>query len=523
VLKLLPDGSWKSRATLKARGRARLVEHEREGSQAWPHNTHAWGLQISSAFAVHVTAKANSTRLQNLWGNNLNPGAIGQDLKALLWDMDRDNTILEVLDDDENLAFSVLLDELLTNSWEPQLLAIDHNLHGTRNWDHLNLSDSRQDLDNLLLRLNSLGNNRDWDVLGSIQKKDMFTVIDLVVNSHVVKGTDERWFNTASRWHVVTRHPKGSNFHWSAQDGRWENVSKSKCSKAEVPQNNLSGWGMNLDISGQLRSALSTSFNIQKAFSSVVWLFAFNIAKGQKALRNTVQKSHEVSLRPRLWSLEGEVDLVKGGSLTADHGASWGQQFILVLLSHALLELWRLTDLPLQFLSLFKLGNNLEALHLVRLAKENLTLEATPQGFLNQPLNIPPVHDLWDLNLAFIPQSVGLLAIDWRNLNNSHVGLRGGGDARRLLAQNNDGLDLLHLRAGGALGHTSNFNNVGLLQLRQDILDLGELAGDLVLSDHLLGQRVHHTLGGEADNNGELLGLRLSWVQNKGHGGPPDR
>jgi len=44
-----------------------------------------------------------------------------------------------------------------------------------------------------------------------------------------------------------------------------------------------------------------------------------------------------------------------------------------------------------------------------------------------------------------------------------------------------------------------------------------------VLSDHLLGQRVHHTLGGEADNNGELLGLRLSWVQNKGHGGPPDR
>merc|ERR1711973_880317 len=90
----LGDWGWDdgfTGAPLKTRLRARLVEHVGDGSQTWPHNTHTWGLQISRDLTIHVTAKTDSARLQELWGNNLNPGAIGQDLQALLWDMDRDN------------------------------------------------------------------------------------------------------------------------------------------------------------------------------------------------------------------------------------------------------------------------------------------------------------------------------------------------------------------------------------------------------------------------------------------------
>merc|ERR1711862_221122 len=36
-----------------------------------PQDAHAWGLQVSRALAVHVTAEADSAGLQELWGNNL--------------------------------------------------------------------------------------------------------------------------------------------------------------------------------------------------------------------------------------------------------------------------------------------------------------------------------------------------------------------------------------------------------------------------------------------------------------------
>merc|ERR1711973_481061 len=65
TLELLPEARWKARearAPLKTRLRARLVEHVGDGSQTWPHNTHAWGLQISSDLTVHVTAQTNSAR-----------------------------------------------------------------------------------------------------------------------------------------------------------------------------------------------------------------------------------------------------------------------------------------------------------------------------------------------------------------------------------------------------------------------------------------------------------------------------
>ena len=77
----------------------------------------------------------------------------------------RCDIVLEVLEDDKDLAILwALLDELLTNGWEAQWLAVDHNLHGVSAWDQQDFSDARQDLDNLLLGLNSPGGDSNWDV-----------------------------------------------------------------------------------------------------------------------------------------------------------------------------------------------------------------------------------------------------------------------------------------------------------------------------------------------------------------------
>merc|ERR1711915_336244 len=53
---LLLEGRWKARkarALLEARGGSRLVQHVGDGSQAWPHDAHAWGLDVSRALTVH--------------------------------------------------------------------------------------------------------------------------------------------------------------------------------------------------------------------------------------------------------------------------------------------------------------------------------------------------------------------------------------------------------------------------------------------------------------------------------------
>jgi len=121
-------GGWEARAALEASFGSRLVQHEGEGSQAWPQDTHAWGLQVSRALAVHVTAKADSAGLQELWGNNLNDRSVGQDLQHLPWQVDKD-CVLEALDNQEDPALLVPLDELLTNSWESQLFTIQSDLH----------------------------------------------------------------------------------------------------------------------------------------------------------------------------------------------------------------------------------------------------------------------------------------------------------------------------------------------------------------------------------------------------------
>merc|ERR1712029_1216704 len=80
-----------------------------------------------SPFMSHT--KADSGGLQELWSNNLNHRSIRQNLQALLWNVDKDNIVLEVLDNEQNLALRGLLDELLTNSWEGNWLTINQDLH----------------------------------------------------------------------------------------------------------------------------------------------------------------------------------------------------------------------------------------------------------------------------------------------------------------------------------------------------------------------------------------------------------
>jgi len=125
---LFLEGGWEARAALEPSLSSRLVQHEGEGSQAWPQNTHGRGLQVSRALAIHVTAKADSAGLQELWGNNLNGRSVGQDLQHLLWQVDKD-CVLEALDNQEDPALLVPLDELLTNSGESQLLTIQSDLN----------------------------------------------------------------------------------------------------------------------------------------------------------------------------------------------------------------------------------------------------------------------------------------------------------------------------------------------------------------------------------------------------------
>jgi len=507
TLELLPKARWKARETrapLKTRLRARLVEHIGDGGQTWPHNTHAWGLQISRDLTVHVTAKTNSARLQELWGNNLNPGSIRQDLQALLWDINRDNIVLETLNHGDDLALNIFLDELLTNHWT-DLFPVDEDLHGARgSWNDLGLSDARQNLDNLLLGArNSPGGDGHWDVLGAIQKEDMLTVIDLVFNSLVVKGADKGWLNMAGRWHAVASHLESNNFKWGVQPGGRED-RLGIAHQAQVLQDNLPGWGLDLSNGDEVGGTLSTGFNQDAALNSSGKFLALNIAN-KESLGDAVHKGHEGRPGPGLWSIDGDVNLVKRTSLAADKGADWGKHLLAALLNHALLELWRLTDLPLQLFSLLKLSMDLDLLHVGGLTKGKLSFSNGPQWFLQHLLNVEPVPQFWKHELALKGEAIGL-ARDWGNLSSNHV------RAFRLLAQNNDTGDLLQWRSRGRLGHASNLNNISLLKLRQDTTNVGQLRGDLVLRDLHLGQRVHHALGGKPENNVELLGLRPGWV-----------
>jgi len=66
-------GRWQARAVLKTRLSSRLVQHEGEGSQTWPQNAHARGLEVSRALTIHVTTKTDCARLEEPWSNNFNP------------------------------------------------------------------------------------------------------------------------------------------------------------------------------------------------------------------------------------------------------------------------------------------------------------------------------------------------------------------------------------------------------------------------------------------------------------------
>jgi len=514
-LELSLQGGWDARATLEAGGGARLVDQVGDSGKVWPHDALAWGLQVSRALTVHVTAKTNSAGLKQLWGNNLNHDSVGQDSDALLWDVDGDNTILEHHDHGGNLALDGLLDNL-ANNWV-DLLTVDKNLEGRALWDNLGLSDTGKDLNDLLLTRDSLGGDGNWDMLGAVHEENVFAIVDLVGEGHVVEGTDNRWLNTAGSWNMVASQLKGSNLKWGGEDGSWEDRQWAEDShQTEVLQDNLPGWGLDLGNLDHLGSALSTSLNHVDTLGTGDHLLRLEVSN-QEGLGETIdegQKGRRLDLGLEgPWNLDGDDDLVNGSSLVANNRGDWGKHVVAGLKKHSLLVLWGLTDLPLQLLGLLKLSSKLDGVHVSRLAERKLALKGSSQWLLKNLLNGPPVLQDWAGKGSLHGDSIGL-ALDWGNLNSRQNG------ALRLLASNNDGVDLLDLRARGALDHTSDLNNVGLLQLGKDGLDLWELRADLGLSDLLLGERVDHSLGGQTDDQVELLSLRSRWMQldpDRGH------
>jgi len=514
-LELSLEGGWDARATLKAGSGARLVDEVGESSKVWPHNAHTWGLEVSRAFTVHVTAKADSAGLQQLWGNNLNHDSVGQDSDALLWDVDGDNTILEHHDHGGNLALDGLLDNL-ANNWV-DLLTVDKNLEGRALWDNLGLSDAGEDLDHLLLARDSLGGDGNWNVLGAVHEENVLAVVDLVGEGHVVEGADNRWLNTAGSWDMVASQLKGGDLNWGGEDGGWEDGQWAEDShQTEVLQDNLPGWSHDLGNLDQLGGALSTSLNLVDTLGTSDHLLRLKVSN-KEGLGDTInegQKGRRLDLGLEgPWNLDGDDNLVNRGSLVADNRGDWGKHLVAGLQEHSLLVLWRLTDLPLQLLGLLELSSELDGVHVSRLAEGKLALDGSSQWLLKDLLNGPPVLQDWAGKGALQGDAIGL-TLDWGNLNSGQNG------SLRLLASNNHGVDLLDLGARGALDHTSNLDNVGLLQLGKDRLDLWVLRADLGLGDLLLGERVDHSLGGQTDDQVELLSLRSRWMQldpDRGH------
>merc|ERR1712235_169491 len=185
-------------------------------------------------------------------------------------------------------------------------------------------------------------------MLGAVHEENVFAIVDLVGEGHVVEGTDNRWLNTAGSWNMVASQLKGSNLKWGGEDGSWED-------------------------------------------------------------RQWAEDSHQ-------------TEVLQDG-------------------------------LPLQLLGLLKLSSKLDGVHVSRLAERKLALKGSSQWLLKNLLNGPPVLQDWAGKGSLHGDGIGL-ALDWGNLNSRQNG------ALRLLASNNDGVDLLDLGAGGSLDHTSDLKNV---------------------------------------------------------------
>merc|ERR1719204_3002538 len=133
---------------------------------------------------------------------------------------------------------------IVGNDWV-DLLTIDNNFEGRALWDNLGLSDTRKDLNHLLLARDSLGGDSNWDMLGAVHEENVLAIVDLVREGHVVKGADNRWLNTAGSWNMVASQLKGSNLQWGGEDGSWEDRQWAEDShQTEVLQDDLPGWGL---------------------------------------------------------------------------------------------------------------------------------------------------------------------------------------------------------------------------------------------------------------------------------------
>ena len=514
LFELWLESRWNSRAAWEGGGGSFLVQKVRDSRKLWLHDAHAWGLQVSGGLTVVNTAKADRARLQDLWGGDLNPGTVSEDSQELGWDVDHVDVVGVALQLNNDPSAGSPLDDSLALS-ELDGFAVDLDNHGAGFWDDFDFGDSGQDLDNLLLLGDSPGQNSDWDLLRSVEQENVLAVIDLVLVGLVVESVDELWLDAASGWDLVGGNLLGEKRWNPVQNGEWQDVF-GVTQQTEVLDLQSLSWSGDLDLS-DLRGTISNSLDQQSSLLSR-WgdLRGGNLRNlaNKGRLQKVANKSDDWGLGNRPWDLDRDENLVQRGSLTTDDRANGRKLAAHALLGHALLVLWGLLDGLLLLLSLDQSGIKLDLLLLAGLlAKNKPALVLEVQRLLDELLKAPPVHQLWQLKFAFV--------LDSENWSSRWLDVNSGQSldnlARLLGLLSNDDGSLEGLGDGWSTTGSNKLNNGGrgrsILKLAEDLLDVDEsIVLKLLLVNLARAQWVHLSLGGELDQDVELLGLRLGWL-----------
>ena len=183
---------------------AGFLDHVRVGSKAGPgHHALPGGLEVSSVLVVEVTAKTASASLEHLRGRDLNTLAIEENPERFLGEVDQVDTVFVPLDlHDHLLARALLSNDLLDLSgtqgdFTGLAFNVEPELQAAGLGGHLELGETGQDLDFLLLTLVRLGQNGDGDLLSAVLEEQVVAVVQFVAVGLVIESPDVLGFNTA--------------------------------------------------------------------------------------------------------------------------------------------------------------------------------------------------------------------------------------------------------------------------------------------------------------------------------------
>lgn len=500
---------WDSLATWGTLGgRSRLVEDVGDSANLWGHDALPWRLQVSGVLTVHVSAKTDSAAPDESGSNNLDPLAVVDNGKRLLWEVKPVGVVVVPLHLNLNVGTLRRLN-LLVLSWS-QLLLVSVNLDGGRSslWGDLDLELTGDD-PNLLLRsgLQRPGEDSNWEVLGAILKEEVLTVVDLVSVSLVVEGGDEPWLNSTSDWNAVQGEPLSKVRLGRVVNSQWEEVLGVSGETDVLDPKDLSRWSVNLGL-GNVSLTVNLSLNPQSRHLRSLLVRDLSNKAGLDNLPNKVPEGTPAEGR---WDpLNLKLELVKGSGLNAGLAADLSQLPALLHLLLALLVLWGLLDGLLLLLGLHHLSGELDLVLLASLSMLKLSVVFNGKVLLDKLFQVPPVLWLGHGSLTIVLESInfrvrsGLEVQGGEGLDNVFVVLRG-------LSNDEGGLEalgrVLSLGRSGE-GEEGGLALLGSLNLLKDGLDRVKSGFDLAAA-HLLGSMA---VGPELKPELQLLSGRLAWV-----------